>query len=227
MLTVYGITQSRAFRPLWAMQELGLDYRQVDLDYRGDALTDQAYLALNPNGRIPTLVDGELVLWESMAINLYLARRYAQPGTLWPDTIAGEALAWQWSFWVMSELEHPLLTVLMHSRVLPKQERDPDKLSRNLGVLQRPFSVLQQTLEKRRFLAADRFTIADLNVAAVLAWCKAAKVPLNQYPALDDWLGTCLARPARKRAQRPAAGQPATPDETGPGGKEQPPEAES
>ena len=130
MIKLYGITQSRAFRPLWLLEELGLDYEQIALDYRGKALEAADYRALNPNGRIPTLVDGDLVLWESMAIDLYLARRYGGGAGLWPDTIEGEALAWQWSFWVMSEVEHPLLTVLMHSRVLPEEKRDAGRASR-------------------------------------------------------------------------------------------------
>ncbi|MCB1801860.1 MAG: glutathione S-transferase family protein [Gammaproteobacteria bacterium] len=202
MLTLYGITQSRAFRPLWVMQELGLEYHQVELDFRGDGLSEPDYLALNPNGRIPTLVDGDLVLWESMAIDLYLARRYGGDSGLWPDDAAGEALAWQWSFWVMSEVEHALLTVLMHKRILPEERRDPARAGRNLGLLKRPFGVLDTTLRKRAFLAGDRFTIADLNVAAVLSWCGPARVSLNDHPHLQAWLKTCLARPARKRAQK-------------------------
>lgn len=201
MLKLYGITQSRAFRTLWLMHELGLEYEHVKLDFRGDALGDPDYLALNPNGRIPTLVDGDLVLFESMAINLYLARRYGVEAGLWPATVEGEALAWQWSFWVMSEVEGPLLTVLMHSRVLPKEKRVPTKVSRNLGVLKAPFAVLDRSLNGRDYLLGEHFSVADLNVAAVLAWSKPAHFDLQEYPRLDDWLQRCLDRPARKLAQ--------------------------
>ncbi len=201
MLKIYGITQSRAFRPLWAAHELGLDYEQIPLDYRGDALQAPDYLALNPNGRIPTLVDDGLVLWESMAITLYLARKYGAGCGLWPATIEGEALAWQWSFWVMTEVERPLLTVLMHARVLPADKCDPAKVNRNLGVLRGPFSVLDGALADRDHLLGPGFTIADLNVASVLAWCKPAKVALDAYPNLASWLARCLGRPARKAAQ--------------------------
>jgi glutathione S-transferase len=201
MLKLYGITASRAFRPLWLMHELGLEYEQVPIDYRGEELSDPAFLAVNPNGRIPALVDGELVLWESMAINLYLARKYGVDSGLWPDTIEGEALALQWSFWVMNEIEGPLLSVLMHSRVLPAEKRVPDKVSRNLGVLKAPFAVLDQALAGRDYLLGEHFTIADLNVAAVLSWCKPAHLTLEDYPHLKAWLKRCLARPARKLAQ--------------------------
>ena len=204
MIRLYGITQSRAFRPLWLLEELGLDYEQVGLDYRGKELDTADYRAINPNGRIPTLVDDDLVLWESMAIDLYLARRYGNEADLWPHTIEGEALTWQWSFWVMTEVEHPLLTVLMHSRVLPEAKRDAARASRNRGVLQTPFKVLDQALRDREYLVEARFTVADLNVAAVLSWCKPARVQLNEFPDLEAWLARCLARPARKRAQKAA-----------------------
>jgi glutathione S-transferase len=202
MIKLYGITQSRAFRALWLLEELGLAFEQVPLDFRGDALDDPDYRALNPNGRVPTLVDGDLVLWESMAINLYLARRYGKDQGFWPDGPVHEAKAWQWSFWVMSEVELPLLSVLMHSRVLPEAKRDPARVSRNLGILRQPFAVLDGALQAADHLAGDHFNVADLNVAAVLSWCKPARVSLRDHPALDDWLGRCLARPARKRAQQ-------------------------
>ena len=201
VLRLYGITASRAFRPLWLLHELGLEYEHVPLDYRGEELGDPAFLAVNPNGRIPALVDGDLVLWESMAINLYLARRYGVDVGLWPKTIEGEALALQWSFWVMSEVERPLLSVLMHSRVLPTEKRDAEKVSRNLGLLKAPLAVLDQALAGRDYLLGRYFTIADLNVAAVLAWCKPARLSLEDYAQLDGWLKRCLDRPARKQAQ--------------------------
>ena len=87
MIRIYGITQSRAFRPLWLLEELGVEYEHVRLDYRGADLNSPGFRALNPNGRVPTLVDGELVLWESMAIDLYLARNYGATTGLWPDDI--------------------------------------------------------------------------------------------------------------------------------------------
>lgn len=202
MITLYGITESRAFRPLWVLEELGLEYRQVGADFHGDELQSPAYRALNPNGRIPTLVDGDLVLWESMAIDLYLARRYGAATGLWPDGVAAEALTWQWAFWVMTEVEQPLLQVLMHGRVLPEARRDPAKAQRSAGLLKTPFAILDQALEGRDYLVEARFTIADLNVAAVLSWCKPARVALTEYPHLSAWLTRCLARPARQRAQR-------------------------
>jgi len=201
MITIYGIATSRAFRAYWMAEELGLDYQRVPLDFRGEGLQDPAYLALNPNGRIPTLVDGELVLWESMAINFYLAEKYGEQTGLWPDSIESRALANQWSHWVMHEVEGPLLSYLMHKRVLPEEKREAEKVSRNEGLLRKPFRILNDKLADRDYLADGRFTVADLNVAAVLSWSKPARYPMADYPELAAWLKRCLDRPARKRAQ--------------------------
>lgn len=202
MLQLYGITQSRAFRPLWLLNELGLPFEHHPIDFRDPAINEPPYRSLNPNGRVPTLVDGDLVLFESMAINLYLARRYGADHGFWPDSPATEGLTWQWSFWVMTEVEQPLLTVLMHSRVLDESKREPDKVKRNLGVLKRPLAALDDALSGQEYLVDQRFTVADLNVASVLSWCKPARVSLRETPHLDAWLSRCLARPARKKAQR-------------------------
>jgi glutathione S-transferase len=201
-MELYGIAQSRAFRPLWLLHELGLPFTHHRLDFRDASINEPAYRALNPNARVPTLVDGDLVLYESMAINLYLARRYGQEAGLWPDAVEAEGLTWQWSFWVMTEVEQSLLTVLMHSRVLDEEKRDAHKVSRHRGVLKAPFAVLDEALDGRDYLVADRFTVADLNVAAVLSWCRPARLSLAQTPRLDAWLKRCLDRPARKQAQR-------------------------
>ncbi len=201
MITLYGINTSRAFRCLWMLEELGIEYRHQPVDFRGEDLQSPGYLALNPNGRIPTLQDGELVLWESMAINLYLADKYGHDLGLWPDRLEDQALAYQWSFWVMTEVEHALLTVLMHKRVLPEDKRDAQKVSRNQGVLRQPFGVLDQALEDREYLAGPNFSVADLNVAAVMSWCKPARYSLKELPNLSAWLDRCLSREARKRAQ--------------------------
>lgn len=201
MLTLYGISASRAFRNLWLLEELGLDFRHEPVDYRHGGAATPDMLALNPNGRIPVLTDGDLVLYESMAINLYLADRYGDT-PLWPAGSTDRGRVYQWSLWVMTEVEQPLLTVLMHQRVLPADRRDPDKLARNTGLLQRPFAVLERTLANHDHLLGDDFTLADLNVAAVLAWARAARMDLEGYPRLADWVKACTRRPAFRAASR-------------------------
>lgn len=202
MIQLYGISASRAFRCLWLLEELGVAYEHIPLDFRGDDTQAPAYRAINPNGRIPAMVDGELVLFESMAINLYLASRYDDGQGMWPHDIADQGRTYQWSFWVMSEVEHALLSVLMHGSLLPETRRDPAKVSRNTGLLQQPFAVLEQALAGSDYLLGDHFSLADLNVAAVLSWARAAHMQLGDYPRLQSWLKTCTRRPACRAAMR-------------------------
>lgn len=202
MLTLYGIAASRALRNLWLLEELGLAYRHEPVDYRDGGAETPAMLALNPNGHIPVLTDDGLVLYESMAINLYLASRYGAQTALWPADPARQGLAYQWSFWVMTEVEQPLLSVLMHKRLLPEERRDPEKVARNTGLLKRPLRVLEQALQDRDWLLGDAFTVADLNVAAVLGWARAARLDLTGQPRLAAWLKACMARPCFRTASR-------------------------
>src|SRR5437773_5405678 len=122
MLQLHGNIRSRALRCLWMLEETGQPYQLIEKSTRPDDLQSADYLRLNPNARIPTLLDGEVVLWESMAINLYLAQKYDGPMHCADATVLG--LAAQWSFWAMLELEAALLDLLMHTAMLPEYARD-------------------------------------------------------------------------------------------------------
>jgi glutathione S-transferase len=197
MITVYGKTASRAFRTYWMLEELGVPYQGVPTNPGGGETRVPEYLALNPNGHIPTLVDGELVIWESMAINLYLARKHGGP--LAPRTLAEEAAALQWSFWVMTEAEGHLVTYGMHTSRLPAAERDPGRASDAHERLQTALRVLDPPLARRPHLTGERFTVADLNVAAVLSWTRIVGIEVSAHPHVERWLDACLARPAARK----------------------------
>ncbi|MFZ9322324.1 MAG: glutathione S-transferase family protein, partial [Hylemonella sp.] len=131
-LTIYGIVASRAIRPLWAAEELGLQYTQVQTDYKLGATRSAEFLAINPNGHIPALVDhrpeGEVTVWESMACVLYLTRLHGQANGqgLVPTGAPEEAEALRWSFWAVTEMEKDALTVLMHRLAMPAEQRKPE-----------------------------------------------------------------------------------------------------
>src|SRR5687767_14775313 len=95
-LRIYGVARTRAFRPLWMANELGLDYQHLPVEIGSAGARQADYLAINPNGRLPAVDDGGFVLFESLAITLYLAKKHAT-GTLYPATLEGEAKAWQWT----------------------------------------------------------------------------------------------------------------------------------
>jgi glutathione S-transferase len=194
MLKLYGHPFSRAHRVLWMLKEQGLAFEHEPVDFRNRGTHVPEYLKINPNGRVPALVDGELVLFESLAINLYLARQYG--GEVAPRSAAEEALATQWSFWGANEIEHALLFTAANLWLFPPADRRPGQAEQGLRKLDRPFKVIDAHLAAQKFLLGERFTVADLNVSAILSLAVLAGVDFSAYPALRAWLAACLERPA-------------------------------
>jgi glutathione S-transferase len=181
------------------LEEMGEPYQLIEKSTRTDELQSADYVRLNPNARIPTLVDGDFVLWESMAINLYLAERYAGPMHCAHPQVLG--LAAQWSFWAMLEMEALLLDLLNHRAVLPEFARDPSYAERDELLLGKPLAVLNNTLTGRDHLAGGEFSVIDLNVASILVWGKMGRLNLSPHPNVARWLDTCLTRPAYSRVR--------------------------
>jgi glutathione S-transferase len=215
-LTIYGIAASRAVRPLWAATELGLRFEQVPLNYATGATRTPEFLAVNPNGHIPVVVDhrpnnegsddgGEVVVWESMAGALYIARHHGQPDglSITPANPREDADALRWSFWTVSECENDALTVLMHRLAMPLERRKPEiaeAAERRLAV---PLRVIEQHLAAQQdrgqaYLAAARFTVADVCVASVLNWVRPARALMDALPLTQNWLSRCIERPAHQ-----------------------------
>ncbi len=197
-LKIYGQTQSRALRVLWMAEELGVDYEHVPTTIAEGTKTAE-FLAINPNGRVPAIDDDGFRLWESMAINLYLAKKHG--GELAPRTLEEDALATQWSFWIMTEVEKTLLQALFHSLGMMGIEKSAAKASALLEELTPQFRVLDGALAGKGHLLGDRFTVADLNVASVLVWLGLTGGDVSAHRNLHDWLGRCTGRAALARAQ--------------------------
>jgi glutathione S-transferase len=198
MIKIYGTPMSRAMRSMWALEEVGVPYELVATHFATDAHTP-AYLKINPNGRVPALQDGDLTLFESLAINLYLARKYGP--AIWPKSVADEGRTYQWSIWAMTELEEPVITALLHRMFLPAEQRDPKKADDAAERFKKPIAVLDGALAGREYLIGSDFTIADLNVASVLSIAPMGGLDLAPTPHAAAWLGRCTARPALARAQ--------------------------
>lgn len=197
MIKLYGQLRSRASRSLWALEEIGVPYELVPIDTNKGDNDKPEFLAINPNGRIPALVDGDLTLFESMAINLYLARKYGKD--LWPANEAGEAHALQWSFWGMTEVEPFLITLLVQQVFTPEDQRRPDRVEEARQALVPRLAVLNNHLSGRPFLLGSKFTIADLNLSSVFSLAEVVKVDLAPYPNIKKWVETCFSRPARQK----------------------------
>ncbi len=196
-LKIYGVARTRAFRALWIAEELGLDYEHVPVEIGDAGARTAEFLELNPNGRLPFIADGDFVLTESLAITLYLAEKYSH-GALYPAAREDEARAWQWSFWAIAEVDRGVNIWSLHAVRLPAGERDVDLRDGALNVLAAPFKVLDAAVAKTAYLLGPDFTVADLNVAAVIS--RAVDMDLSSWPHLQDWLHRCLDRPAARKA---------------------------
>jgi glutathione S-transferase len=194
-LRIYGVARTRAFRALWIAKELGLDYEHIPVEIGQAGARKPDYLAINPNGRLPAIDDDGFILWESLAITLYLAKKHRR---LYPPTPEGEARAWQWSLWSVQEVDRGVNIWSLHAVRLPPEDRDPQRLAEALGVLAPPFRVLDGALAASPYLLGDDFTVADLNVAAVIS--RAIDMDLSATPRIGDWLRRCLERPAARAA---------------------------
>lgn len=196
-LRIYGVARTRAFRALWMATELGLPYEHLPVEIGEAGARTPEFLAINPNGRLPVIVDDGFVLFESLAITLYLAKKHSYGG-LYPGSLAGEALAWQWSFWAIGEVDRGVNIWSLHAVRLPPAERDAAKRDEALKVLAAPFAVLDAAVAKTPYLIGADFTVADLNVAAVIS--RAVDMDLSHVPRLAAWLARCLGRPAARQA---------------------------
>lgn len=199
MIKVYGVPASRTFRTLWMLEELGLPYENIPTHFATGDTRKPEFLAINPNGHIPALVDGDVTMWESMAINLYLAKKYDKG--LLPKTLADECHAIKWSFWAMTEVEPHLLTVLMNRMFLPPDQRDPKAAEAAIEKLNKPFAVLDAEMAERKYLVGDGYSVADVNVASVLSWVSLLSISVEKFTNLKRWLDVCTSRPACKKAR--------------------------
>jgi len=192
-MKLYGTPVSRAMRSIWAAEEVGVDYELIPTSFLEESKAPE-YLAINPNGRIPALVDGDLELFESMAINLYLAKTYG--GKLYPSDPHDEARALQWTIWGMTELEPQLIPMVLHKVFLPEDQRDPSIVSAAEVAVERPLGVLDAHLSDREYLLGGDFTIADLNVAGALASARFASFDFSKFENVTRWMSRCTGRPS-------------------------------
>ena len=216
MLRIYGIVKSRAMRVLWLVEELAVPYEWIAVDYRSGGTRQPEFLAINPLGHIPAIDDDGLLLSESMAINLYLVRRHPQ-AEVSPKGLVEEGRCLNWTLFAVNELESSALAILAHGKTLPPERRDANRLGRARGAVRPPLAVLEQALagsnplsairgQAQDWLLGDRFTVADINVAAIVEWIRAQPDVFDEFPRVAGWLDRCHQRPAfaRLRAMRRA-----------------------
>jgi glutathione S-transferase len=179
-------------------EHCGSPVELVDIDLGGGEQHGAAYRAINPNGRVPTLVDGSFVLWESNAIMQYLAEK-AGERSIWPDDLRARADIARWQFWDVAHFgpaARPFQWEYLIKAMLGLG--DPDEAA--IAAAEAPFlaciDIVETTLERQPYLAGERLTLADISIAATLVYAEAASMPLADYPALRSWRQRVAAIPA-------------------------------
>lgn len=218
MLTIYGVYRSRASRNLWLVEELGLPFKHVPV-IQANRLKDPtaadaplntrspSFLAVNPGGQIPSIDDEGFVLHQSLAINVYLAKKHGGP--LAPANAAEDGLTAMWTLWAAADVEPHTIQVLYNLVGKPPAERDAKLAASSIAALQPHFATLDKHLANTGFVVGNRFTVADINVAEVIRYAVPAKELFEAAPNVAKWIAACHSRPAYKAMMAKRDAEPA------------------
>lgn len=197
MITLYGPSRSSAGRCLWTLEEAGVPYENKNIDMKTKEHKSETFLKINPNGKVPAMIDGDVTLFESMAINFYLAEKYKPE--LMGSNINERALTYQWSFWATSELQDPIIQVFIQKVFMPPEKKSQTIIDENMEKLPDYFKTLDQALEGKTYLNGKTFTLADLNVASVASIAPHIGFDMSAYKNIDLWMKAISDRPAFQR----------------------------
>jgi glutathione S-transferase len=193
MMKLYGFPPTRSLRVLWTLRELGAEFELVNVSLVAGENRSPGYLALNPAGKVPLLVDGDLVLTESVAIVLYLAEKYPDRGLL-PATPEARAQVYKWLLFTATELEQPLWRIARHTAIYPADKRLPDEVTLARKDFQDMATVMEEHVKGREFMVGDCVTVADFVAAYTLDWANEVHL-LADSPHLRGYMGRMYARP--------------------------------
>ncbi len=198
--TLYFAPRTRATRPRWLLEEMGVSYELKRLDWGRREHKDEAYLAIHPHGAVPALVDGDVTLIESGAICAYLAEKHPEAGMAPPVGASDRGRYLQWMFYATATLEPPGMRYLLHTSIFPPERRSPQIAAQSLAEFQGTARVLSKALETSSFLLGDRLTVPDVLVGSMLSYGSSLGM-LSSWPRLAAYVEDLTARPAFKRAQ--------------------------
>ncbi len=192
-MKLYEFAPTRSIRARWMLQELGIDFESVTVSLPSGEHRNPEYLEINPAGKVPALVDGDLTLTESGAIVLYLAEKYPERGFM-PADPGARAEAYRWMFFAITELEQPLWRIARHTALYPAHERLPADVSLARREFTDMAAVLETHMKDRTYVAGDRVSAADFIVAYTLDWGDEARL-LGDFPLLRAYVQRMYARP--------------------------------
>lgn len=200
MLKIWGRKNSSNVRKaLWCAEEAAVAYQRIDAGGAFGVVNEPAYRALNPNGVVPTLEDGDFVLWESNAIVRYLAAKYA-PDSLYPQDLQQRASAEKWMDWTTSTFAGPFRTVFWGTLRTPPEQRDEAAIAAGIEACVKALAVPEQALGRQPYLSGERFGMGDIPLGSfIYAWFE---MPIQRppMPHLEAWYARLRERPAYRSA---------------------------
>ena len=203
-MKLYYAPQTRAIRPRWLLEEIGTAYDLVRLDLAAGDQKKREYLRLNPNGTVPTLVDGGLILYESAAIVQYLADRFPEKQLAPPVGTPARGKYYQWIHYATSTLEPAAVTIFLHTTGTPVGRPQPVRLPQLVpearAELTAAVRVVNDALAGKEFILGDDFTAADVMIGSLLGWSMMLGMIGEDAPNVRTYLAQLLSRPAADRA---------------------------
>jgi glutathione S-transferase len=204
-LTIWGRANSvNVQKVLWCAEELGLSYQRIDAGMAFGRNTEPDYLAMNPNGRVPTLVDGDFVLWESNSIMRYFALTHGQGSPVYPDAPKARAAVDRWLDWTLSTLQpvdRPVFWALVRT---PVEKRDMIAIQKDADAEAVVWRIPDAQLATRQFIEGDQFTLADIALGAYARrWFGVEGISKPRFPNLERWFAQFSARPGFQKFLAP------------------------
>lgn len=196
-MKLYEFGPTRSIRARWMLQELGVDFEAITVDLPAREHHRAEFLELNPAAKIPVLVDGDLVLSESVGIVLYLAEKHADRGFV-PTDPRARGDFYRWILFAVTELEQPLWRIARHTSLYPEKDRSPADVALAARDFAPMVTVLENHMKGRAYVAGDSVTAADFVVAYTLDWAGEAKL-LGDCPTLRSYVERMYARPRAPR----------------------------
>lgn len=191
MLKIYGSMRTSAGRNIWLLEELGVPYEMVDLNMKEKEHKSESYLKLNPNGKVPTLVDEDFVLFESYAINQYLAEKH-QPELL-GKTLEERALVNQWTFWGLNHVQKYFETIMYFAMFNSGTAEGVEKAKTDVM----PFlAILNNHLAGKDYVVGNAFTLADISLGTIVNLAMSMQYDFSNYANILKWAEKIKARPA-------------------------------
>jgi glutathione S-transferase len=199
-IMIWGrLNSANVQKPIWALEELALAYDHVPLGGKFGGLDAPDYLAMNPNGKVPTLRDGDLTLWESHSIVRYLAATYGR-GTLWPEDPRARAMVDQWADWTATTFQPAWIDVFWLAVRTPVAQQNPVAIEKAKAAAFRAFAILDNQLAKAPFVAGDTLTYADIVAGVSMFRWMTMAIERPEMPNLSAWHERLQARPAFRKA---------------------------